>query len=177
MKVILFLLGLMSAWAPPSHVPGAILPRALARGKLVLKVVDGVPGALADSTLRPLATAPAPAASGSATQHLPTGTGSPGGHSHGLALRGGIDELLAEGLVVGVVGRLLDDDLLVVVGQLEDDELVLLAELQVIVGGYALLGDGRSAAGGWLAAAWLLRVGMVPNWGGRGFRRGLTDPD
>lgn len=73
-------------------------------------------------------------------------------HTYSLGLGGGVDELLAEDLPVGVIGSLLDDDLLVVVGELEDNVLVLLVELQVIVGGYALLGNGRTD-GRWLARA------------------------
>jgi hypothetical protein len=38
----------------------------------------------------------------------------------------------------------LDNNLLVVVRELVDDVLVLLVELQVIVGSYALLGNGGS---------------------------------
>jgi len=56
-----------------------------------------------------------------------------------LALGGGADELLAKVLPVLVGRGLVDDDLLVVVRQLVDDVLVLLAELQVVVGGDALL--------------------------------------
>lgn len=68
-----------------------------------------------------------------------------------LVLGLGVDELLAEVLPVAVVRGVVDDDLLVVVGQLVDDVLVLLAELQIVVGGDALLRDrgsinGRSAS-------------------------------
>jgi hypothetical protein len=53
--------------------------------------------------------------------------------TYALGLVGGGDELLAESLPVLVVGRLLDDDLFVVVRQLKDNVLELLGELQVIV--------------------------------------------
>lgn len=55
-----------------------------------------------------------------------------------------VQELFAEGFPVLVVARLLDDNLLKVVGQLENDELVLLAELEVVPGGHALLVDSCS---------------------------------
>lgn len=72
------------------------------------------------------------------------------------ALGLGVDELLAERLPV-IVGRgVLDDDLLVVIGELVDDVLQLLGELELVVGGDALLRDGRSAAG--LADAPYLRI-------------------
>ena len=61
-----------------------------------------------------------------------------------FALGGSVDELLAEVLPVLVGGRLLNDNLLVVVRQLEDDVLVLLRQLQVVVGSYALLRNGGS---------------------------------
>jgi hypothetical protein len=51
---------------------------------------------------------------------------------------------LAEVLPVLIGRGLLDHDLLVVVRQLEDDVLVLLVQLQLVVGGYAFLRDGRS---------------------------------
>ena len=60
------------------------------------------------------------------------------------ALGGGVDELLTELFPVLVLGGVLDNNLLVVVGELVDDVLVLLVELQVIVGSYALLGNGGS---------------------------------
>ena len=59
----------------------------------------------------------------------------------------GVDELLAEVLPVAVARGLVDDDLLVVVRELVDDVLVLLAELQVVVGGDALLRDRGSVIG------------------------------
>lgn len=68
--------------------------------------------------------------------------------TYGLALGGGVDQLLAERLPVAVGRGLLDDDLTVVVGQLEDDVLVLLVKLQVVEGRYALLCDGGSVARG-----------------------------
>lgn len=75
------------------------------------------------------------------------------GAAYAPALRRGVDELLTEDLPVALVRGVLDDDLLVVVRELEDDELVLLVELQVIVGRYAVLGNGRSAAGERLVSA------------------------
>jgi len=54
----------------------------------------------------------------------------------------GVDQLLPESLVVGLGGRLLDNDLLVVVGNLEDDPLGALAELEVVEGSDALGSDG-----------------------------------
>ena len=74
MKVILFLLGWRSEWAPSVSCGGSyIVPGTLARGKLVLKVVDGVPGALADSALRPVShCSRAPAAPEAQRKHLPT---------------------------------------------------------------------------------------------------------
>lgn len=63
--------------------------------------------------------------------------------TYGLALRLGVDELLAKVVVLGAALRgAVDDNLLVVVRELEDDVLVLLVELEVVVGGYALLVDG-----------------------------------
>lgn len=93
------------------------------------------------------------------------------GAAYSLALRRSVDELLAEDLPVTLVRGFLDDDLLVVVRQLEDDELVLLAELQVIVGSYALLGDGRSAAGRRVSGR------QVPPRRGVRSESGVTDPD
>lgn len=91
---------------------GNLVALTLARGKAVLEVVDGVAGALANST------------------------------ALGLGL--GVDQLLAE-VVIVLIGRgLLDDDLLVVVRELVDDVLVLLGELELVVGRYALLRDLRS---------------------------------
>lgn len=65
-------------------------------------------------------------------------------NTYTLGLGGGVDELAAEVLPVLVVRGLLDDDLTVVVGQLVDNVLVLLVELQVVEGRYALLRDGGS---------------------------------
>lgn len=67
------------------------------------------------------------------------------------ALGSGVDELLAEALPVLVGRGLLDDNLLVVVRQLVDDVLELLGELEVIVGSYALRGNGRSGSAATLA--------------------------
>src|SRR3569833_2384937 len=64
--------------------------------------------------------------------------------AHHLVLGGGRDQLLAEVLPVLIGRGLLDDDLLVVVCQLEDDVLVLLGQLQLIVGRYAVLRNGSS---------------------------------
>jgi hypothetical protein len=44
----------------------------------------------------------------------------------------GADQLLAESVVVGLGGGLLDDNLLPVVGDLEDDPLEALAELELV---------------------------------------------
>lgn len=68
-----------------------------------------------------------------------------------LVLALGVDQLLAESLVVVLGGRLLDNDLLVVVGDLEDDPLGALAELEVVEGSDALGGDGDT--GVWVSAA------------------------
>ena len=54
----------------------------------------------------------------------------------------GVDELLAESLVVVLAGLLLDDNLLVVIGDLVDDPLEALAELELVEGSDALGGDG-----------------------------------
>lgn len=69
-------------------------------------------------------------------------------YSLGDGLR--VQKFSAEGFPVLIVARLLDDNLLKVVGQLEDDELVLLAELEVVPGGHALLVDGCSVRWVWL---------------------------
>jgi hypothetical protein len=95
-----------------SESRGLIVPHTIARGEVVLEVVDGVAGTLALAA--------------------------------GLVLGSGVDKLLTEGLPVLVCGCLLNNNLLEVVGELVDDVLVLLAELQVIVGGDALLRDGCS---------------------------------
>jgi len=89
-----------------------LVSHTIARGEVVLEVVDGVAGTLALTA--------------------------------GLVLGSGVDKLLTKGLPVLVCGCLLNNNLLVVVGELVDDVLVLLAELQVIVGGDALLRDGCS---------------------------------
>jgi hypothetical protein len=91
---------------------GDLVSHTIARGEVVLEVVDGVAGTLALAA--------------------------------GLVLGSGVDKLLTEGLPVLVCGCLLNNNLLEVVGELVDDVLVLLAELQVIVGGDALLRDGCS---------------------------------
>jgi hypothetical protein len=44
----------------------------------------------------------------------------------------GADQLLAESVVVGLGGGLLDDNLLPVIGDLEDDPLEALAELELV---------------------------------------------
>ena len=56
----------------------------------------------------------------------------------------GVDQLLPESLVVGLGGRLLDNDLLVVVGDLEDDPLGALAELEVVECSDAVGVDGNT---------------------------------
>jgi len=68
-------------------------------------------------------------------------------YTYVLVLGLGVDELLAEVLPVVVARGFVDDDLLVVVRELVDDVLVLLAELQVVVGGDALLRDRGSVIG------------------------------
>lgn len=63
------------------------------------------------------------------------------------ALGSSIDQLLAEIVVLGpILAGAVDDNLLVVIRQLEDDILVLFGELEVVVGGYALLVDGGSVS-------------------------------
>jgi hypothetical protein len=64
-----------------------------------------------------------------------------------LVLALGVDQLLTESLVVGLGGRLLNNDLLVVVGDLEDDPLGALAELEVVEGSDALGSDGDTGEG------------------------------
>lgn len=59
-------------------------------------------------------------------------------------LGGGVEKGLTEALPILVVGGGLNNNLLVVIRELVDDVLVLLAELQVIVGSYALLRNGGS---------------------------------
>lgn len=83
------------------------LPCALAGSELVLDIVDGVPGSLADSSLvwRSVISA-----SPSADKRR-----RPRAMTYRLALGGGVDELFAEVLPVLVVRCLVDDDLLVVV--------------------------------------------------------------
>ena len=67
------------------------------------------------------------------------------GAALGLAL--GVDELLAEGVPVGLLGRGLDDNRLVVVGQRVDDVLDRLAQLQLVELGDALGRDLDSVEG------------------------------
>jgi hypothetical protein len=57
-----------------------------------------------------------------------------------LALR--VEQLLAEHVEVGLLGRLLDDNLLPVVADLVDDPLDVLAELELVEGADALGSDG-----------------------------------
>ena len=68
-----------------------------------------------------------------------------------LVLALGVDQLLPESLVVGLGGRLLDNDLLVVVGDLEDNPLDVLAELEVVEGSDTLGSDGDT--GEWVSVA------------------------
>lgn len=68
-----------------------------------------------------------------------------------LVLALGADQLLAESLVVVLGGRLLDNDLLVVVGDLEDDPLGALAELEVVECSDALGSDGDTEE--WVSVA------------------------
>lgn len=56
----------------------------------------------------------------------------------------GVEQLLAELLVVVAGGGLLDDNLLPVVGDLVDDPLGALAQLQVVEGGDTLGSDGNT---------------------------------
>lgn len=69
------------------------------------------------------------------------------GTAYSLGDSFGAQELFAEGFPVLVVARLLDDNLLKVVRKLEDDEFVLLAQLEVVPRGNALLVDGCSVQG------------------------------
>lgn len=59
--------------------------------------------------------------------------------TYALALGGSVEKRLTECLPVGIIRGLLDDDLLVVVRELVDDVLVLLVELEVVKGVYAIL--------------------------------------
>lgn len=66
--------------------------------------------------------------------------------THSLALRLGVDQLLAKVFVFGaILAGALNDNLLVVIRELVNDVFVLLVELEVVVGRYALLVDGSSA--------------------------------
>lgn len=67
-----------------------------------------------------------------------------GENTNGAGLGGGVDELAAEVFPVLVVRSLFDDNLLIVVAELVDDVLVLLGQLKVVEGSYALLGNGGS---------------------------------
>lgn len=60
-----------------------------------------------------------------------------------LALR--VEQLLAEGVKVGFLGRLLDDNLFPVVADLVDDPLDVLAELELVERADALGRDGDTA--------------------------------
>jgi len=77
----------------------------------------------------------------------------------------GVDQLLPESLVVGLGGRLLDNDLLVVVGDLEDDPLGALAEFEVVEGSDALGSDGDttgvSVSCGWIARGPIVGLSWV----------------
>jgi hypothetical protein len=68
-----------------------------------------------------------------------------------LVLALGADQLLAESFVVVLGGRVLNNDLLVVVGDLEDDPLGALAELEVVECSDALGSDGDT--GEWVSVA------------------------
>jgi len=57
-----------------------------------------------------------------------------------LALR--VEQLLTEGTEIGLLARLLDDNLLPVVADLVDDPFSVLAELELVEGGYAVGVDG-----------------------------------
>ena len=59
----------------------------------------------------------------------------------------GADKLLAESVVVGLGGLVLDNNLLPVVGDLEDDPLEALAELKLVEGSDALGSDGDTVEG------------------------------
>lgn len=108
------------------------IPDTIAGGQAVLKIVDGVSAALSNDTLAKVS---APFHCKREATRITT---------HRLVLGGRLDELLSEVVPVLVVGSLLNDNLLEVVRELEDDVLVLLGQLQVIVGSYAFLRNGRS---------------------------------
>lgn len=74
--------------------------------------------------------------------------------------RGSVQELLTEVLPVLVARGVLDDNLLVVVRKLVNDVLVLLSELEVVEGSYALLGNGGSIGrkGGRMVSAMSQRI-------------------
>jgi hypothetical protein len=73
--------------------------------------------------------------------------------TYGLALRGGVDELLTERLPVLIRRGLLNLDFAVVARQLEDDVLVFLGELEIVVGGYAVRRDRGTMDGAWTSAS------------------------
>jgi hypothetical protein len=57
----------------------------------------------------------------------------------------GVEQLLTEDVEVGLLGSLLNDNLLPVVADLVDDPLDVLAKLKLVEGADALRGDGDTA--------------------------------
>lgn len=122
------------------------VPNAIARSKVVLKVIDGISTSLANNTLV------APSAfkfkSSVGDQHAKNDAlEGKKKKTDRFALGSRIDQLLAKVLPVFVGGGILNDNLLEVIGELEDDVLVLLGQLQVIVGLDAFLRNGCSGGG------------------------------
>jgi hypothetical protein len=74
----------------------------------------------------------------------------------------GVEQLLAEHVEVGLVGCLLNDNLLPVVADLVDDPLEVLAELQLVEGADALGCDGDTGTA-LLVEGW--RQGERERWG------------
>lgn len=133
-KVILLLLSIVSADVASSIArEKTSIPLTLAGSEAVLEVVDGVAGTLANGALCE-----------TSAPKLPDCLFTVPGPTYSLGLGGGVDQLLAEDLPVGVVRSLLDDNLAVVVRELENNVLVLLIQLEVVVRRDALLRDGRS---------------------------------
>ena len=76
-----------------------------------------------------------------------------------------VEELLAEDGVVGLSGRVLDDNLLPVVRDLVDDPLGRLAELEVVECSDALGCDGNTVVG--LSALWTSGRDQCGSWKSR----------
>jgi len=129
----------------PAVLKSRNIPGSLARRELVLDVINGISGTLANGALR---------TNKESVSQCPLTTCHTGfelcsiaarGRTYSLAFALSVDELLAEVVVLGpVLAGAVDDDLLVVVRQLVDDVLVLLVELELVVRCYALLVDGGS---------------------------------